>query len=66
MSRRQIDQTLVTFYKALAEKVTNDDKATLEEKLMVLDRGLKIEQLKIRLKDEEFGKDFDNQGEDDE
>lgn len=52
-----ISSELIALYNKLAAKA---DGLTLVEQLKILDRGIKIEQIKHRLKDSDgFGADFD-------
>jgi hypothetical protein len=56
-----IDPALTRFVSALMEKATSDEAMSLDDKLSILDRGLKLEALKQRLKDEQYGGDFDDE-----
>lgn len=43
----------------LLRTVKNDPSVPLEDKLKVLDRALKVEALKLKARDEEYGAGFD-------
>lgn len=62
MSKPRIAKSLTDLYDKISGGVKDD--TPLEEKLMIFDRGLKLEALKARLKDEQYGKDFDLEGDD--
>ena len=58
-----ISSELTALYKRIADKV--DEKTSLDDQLKILDRGIKLEQIKQRLKDDDYGKEFDMPSDDD-
>jgi hypothetical protein len=56
----RINSDLETLLNALLKDAASDDTTlTFEEKLQVVDRGIKLEMFKAKIKDDEFGRDFD-------
>lgn len=60
VSKKGISSQLTDLYAKIVKKI--DDKTPLEDTLAILDRGIKLEQLKHRLQDEDWGKGFDQIG----
>jgi len=50
-----VERTIADLLKA----VKNDPDIPLEDKLKVIDRALKVEALKLKARDEEYGSGFD-------
>jgi hypothetical protein len=48
--------------KLMTEASKSESSMTLKDKLAILDRGLKLEAIKAKFKEDEFGKDFDLPG----
>jgi hypothetical protein len=65
----KVSSQLDALMKALmTEAAKKESSMTLKDKLAVLDRGLKLEAIKAKFKEDEFGKDFDmptDEGQDD-
>lgn len=55
-----ISQALLDLFDKAVKSVKDD--TPLEDKLSILDRGIKLEALKHRLQDEDWGKGFDQLG----
>jgi hypothetical protein len=51
----QINPALVSFVDKLLEQTLKDPNATLDQKNSVIDRAIKIEQLKLKLPNNGFG-----------
>lgn len=49
------------FVADLLEEVKNDETVPLEDKLKVLDRAIKVEALKLKAQDSDFGSSFDDE-----
>ena len=62
MSRKQkgLNPELEEAVSTLLKQVMNDSTASLTDKTKVLDRALKLEQIKQKISDDEWGKGFYN------
>lgn len=62
MSKRQkgLNPELEEAVNTLLRQVMNDSTASLTDKTKVLDRALKLEQIKQKISDDEWGKGFYN------
>jgi hypothetical protein len=60
MSKKQkgINPELEKAINSLMESVTNDPTASITDKMRVIDRALKLEQLKLKDSDNEWGSGF--------
>jgi hypothetical protein len=67
MSKRQkgLNPELEEAVSKLLKEVMQDPTASLTDKTKVLDRALKLEQIKMRLVDEEYGSGFYSNDDDD-
>ena len=65
MSRKQkgLNPELEEAVNKLLSQVMNDSTASLTDKTKVLDRALKLEQIKQKISDDEWGKGFYNDDE---
>ena len=65
MSRKQkgLNPELEDAVNTLLKQVMNDPTASLTDKTKVLDRALKLEQIKQKISDDEWGKGFYNDDE---
>jgi hypothetical protein len=65
MSRKQkgLNPELEEAVSTLLKQVMNDSTASLTDKTKVLDRALKLEQIKQKISDDEWGKGFYNEDE---
>lgn len=65
MSRKQkgLNPELEEAVNTLLRQVMNDSTASLTDKTKVLDRALKLEQIKQKISDDEWGKGFYNDDE---
>ena len=65
MSRKQkgLNPELEEAVSTLLKQVMNDSTASLTDKTKVLDRALKLEQIKQKISDDEWGKGFYNDDE---
>lgn len=65
MSKRQkgLNPELEEAVNTLLRQVMNDSTASLTDKTKVLDRALKLEQIKQKISDDEWGKGFYNDDE---
>ena len=65
MSRKQkgLNPELEEAVNTLLRQVMNDSTASLTDKTKVLDRALKLEQIKQKISDDEWGKGFYNEDE---
>jgi hypothetical protein len=65
MSRKQkgLNPELEDAVNTLLKQVMNDPTASLTDKTKVLDRALKLEQIKQKISDDEWGKGFYNEDE---
>lgn len=63
MSRKQkgLNPELENAVSTLLKEVMSDPQATLTDKTKVLDRALKLEQIKQKIADDEWGKGFYNE-----
>lgn len=55
---RSVDKELADSIMELLHVVMNDDEASLTDKMKVIDRALKLEQIKLKIIDEEYGTGF--------
>ena len=64
--RSSINQNLEKLVNSMLEEASKDGSTMdMEDKFKAMDRALKLEQLKAKISDEQFGKDFDLGGDDD-
>lgn len=60
MTKKAISSQLTDLYAKVVKGVKDD--TPLEDKLAIIDRGIKLEVLKHKLQDEDWGKGFDQIG----
>lgn len=64
MGRRKsggVNPDVEDFVEELLASVKNDETVPLEDKLKVLDRAIKVEALKLKAADSDFGSGFDDE-----
>lgn len=64
MGRRKsggVNPDVEDFVEELLASVKNDETVPLEDKLKVLDRAIKVEALKLKAADADFGSGFDDE-----
>lgn len=55
---RAVDKELEDSIMELLHETMNDAEASLTDKMKVIDRALKLEQIKLKITDEEYGTGF--------
>ena len=62
MAKPIVNENLVALVDSLMQKATSAKSAlTLDEKLSIVDRALKLEMLKAKVQDEGYGSGFDEE-----
>lgn len=56
--KRAVNLDLENSIMELLHEVMNDDEASLTDKMKVIDRALKLEQVRLKIEDEEYGTGF--------
>lgn len=56
--KRAVNSDLENSIMELLHEVMNDDEASLTDKMKVIDRALKLEQVRLKIEDEEYGTGF--------
>lgn len=56
--KRSVNSDLENSIMELLHEVMNDQEASLTDKMKVIDRALKLEQVRLKIEDEEYGTGF--------
>ena len=54
-----INPELEKLIKGMLKSAADDKEMVLDDKLAIIDRAMKLEQLKAKIQDDSFGKDYD-------